>query len=74
MKKAYPYLDLRFQPDKNKHPQVTEVMKMINEAKENLESTLRHNDEIREEERVRMDAMKEEERVHMTQNTIVLTS
>ena len=28
---------------------------MINEAKEELESTLRHNDEIREEERVRME-------------------
>ena len=29
-------------------------MKMINEAREELESTLRHNDEIREEEGVRM--------------------
>ena len=41
------------------HSQVTEVMRMIIEAKENLESTLRHNDEIMEEERVRMDAMSE---------------
>ena len=39
---------------------------MINEAKEELEITLRHNDEIREEERVCMDTMREEERVHMT--------
>ena len=38
-------------------------MKMINEAKENLESTLRHNYEIREEECVCMGAMREEERV-----------
>ena len=36
---------------------------MINEAKEELESTLRHNDEIREEECV-----------HMTQNTIIIFS
>ena len=74
MKKAYPYLDLRFQPDKNKHPQVTEVMKMINEAKENLESTLRHNDEISEEECVRMDAIREEERGRMAQNVIIILS
>ena len=30
------------------------------EAKEELEKTLRQNDAIREEERVRMDAMREE--------------
>ena len=39
-----------------------------------MESTLRHNCEIREEERVRMDAMREEERVHMVQNTIIILS
>ena len=33
-------------------------MCMIIEANENLESTLRHNDEIREEECVRMDSMR----------------
>ena len=33
MKKAYNYLSLRLHPNKNKHSQVTEVMKMINEAK-----------------------------------------
>ena len=57
VKKSYRSLALRFHPDKNEHSQVTEVMKMINEAKENLEKTLRHNYEIREEERVHMDAM-----------------
>ena len=59
MKKAYLSLALQFHPDKNKHSQVTELMRMIIEAKENLEITLRHNDEIREEERVCMDAMRE---------------
>ena len=37
-------------------------------------STLRHNYEIREEERVRVDAMMEEERVHMAQNDIIILS
>ena len=37
-----------------------------------MENTLRHNDTIREEERVRTDAMREEERVCMAQNTIVI--
>ena len=49
-------------------------MKMINKAKENPESTLRHNDEIREEERVRMDTIREEERVRMAQNAIIILS
>ena len=49
-------------------------MCMIIEAKENLEITLRHNDEIREEERVCMDAMREEERVRMAQNAIIIFS
>ena len=33
-KKAYRSLALQFHPDKNQHPQVSDVMKMINEAKE----------------------------------------
>ena len=49
-------------------------MKMINEAKEIFESTLRHNDERREEERFRMDAMRKEERVCMPQNAIIISS
>ena len=47
---------------------------MINEAKEELESTLHNNDERREEERVRMDAMMEEELVCMAQNDIIISS
>ena len=54
MKKAYLSLALRFHPYKNQHSQVSYVMRMINEAKEELENTLRHDDAIREEERVRM--------------------
>ena len=49
-------------------------MKIINEAKEELESTSRNNDEIGEEERVHMDALREEERVHMPQNAIIISS
>ena len=49
MKKACISLDFRFRPEKNKHSQVTEVMRIIIEAKENLESTLCHNNEISEE-------------------------
>ena len=41
------------------------MIKMINEAKEELESTLRRNAEIREEERVHMDTIREEECVRM---------
>ena len=74
MKKYYRSLALQFQPDKNKHSQVTEVMKMMNEAKEELESTLLQNYEIREEERVHMDAMREEECVNMAQNAIIISS
>ena len=47
---------------------------MIIKAKENLESTLRHYDEIREEERVCMDAMREEERVRMAHNATIILS
>ena len=43
----------RFHPDKNMELDTTEMMKMINEAKNGLEDTLRTNDASREEERVR---------------------
>ena len=49
-------------------------MKMIKEAKEHLVSTLRHNDKMREEECVRINAMREEERVHMAHNAIIILS
>ena len=50
------------------------MMKMINKAKGELEITLRHNDEIREEERVRMVTTREEERVRMAHNFIIILS
>ena len=34
MKKAYCTLDCQFHPDKNKHSQFSDVMQMINKAKE----------------------------------------
>ena len=43
----------RFHPDKNIGLDTTEMMKMINEAKDGLEDTLRTNDASREEELVR---------------------
>ena len=49
-------------------------MKVINEVKEELESKLRHNYEMREEERFHMDAMREEERVCMAHNNIIISS
>ena len=65
MKKSYHYLALQFHPDKNQSSQVSDVMKMINEAKEEFKNTLSHNDAIIEEERVRMYEMREEERFCM---------
>ena len=47
-------MSLRFHPDKNIHEDVSKVIRMINEAKEGLEDTLRNHDTSREEECVRM--------------------
>ena len=47
---------------------------MINEAKEELESKLRHNDEIMEKERVSMDEIREEELIRMAYNAIIILS
>ena len=58
---------------KNQHSQVTDESKMKNGAKEELESTSRHNDEIMKEERFRMDAMREQERFHMAHNAIIIS-
>ena len=46
-KKSYQKLALRSHTDKNKHPQASAVMRMINEAKQGLEDVLRHNDATR---------------------------
>ena len=74
MKKAYCSLARQFNCDKNHHSQVSDVIQMINEAKEEPEDTFRHNDAMREEECVRMDGMREEECVRMAQNTIIISS
>ena len=50
-------------PWKNKHSQFSDLIQKINEAKEELEDTFRHNDEMREQEHV-----------YMAQNTIVISS
>ena len=47
-------MSLRFHPEKNIHEDASKMMEMINEAKEGSKNTLRNNDTIREEERVRM--------------------
>ena len=53
MKRAYSKLALRSHPERNKHPQASAAMRMINEAKEGLEDILCYNIEMREQERVR---------------------
>ena len=63
MKKAYQSVSLQFNPDKNIHEDASKMMRMINEAKEGLEDTLRKNDAIREEECV-----------PMAEETIILSS
>ena len=50
MKKAYRKLTLQSQPDKNKYPQASAMMCMINKPKEVLEDSLRYNDTMREQE------------------------
>ena len=54
IKKSYRSMSLQFHPDKNIHEDASKVMRMINQGKEGLEDTLRNNDAVREEERVRM--------------------
>ena len=49
MKTLYLKLALQYHHDKNKHPQVSAVMRIINEAKEELEYLLRYNDAIMEQ-------------------------
>ena len=52
-----------FHHDKNIREDASKMMGMINEAKERLKNTLRNNDAIREEKRVRM-----------AEDTIILSS
>ena len=54
MKKIYHKLSLKFHSDKNNHSQASAVMRMINEAKEELEDTLRYNYAKRKKEHVCM--------------------
>ena len=74
IKKSNRYLARRFRPDKTQHLNSTDLMQMINKAKEELGDTLRHNDAMREKERIRMDAMREQELVRMAQNNIIFSS
>ena len=54
MKKAYRNLARQFHPGKNKYSQASNMLLIINKAKEELEDTLSYNDATREQERVRM--------------------
>ena len=47
IKKSYSKLALQYHPGKNKYPQASSVMRMINEAKKGLEQLLRYNDAMR---------------------------
>ena len=51
MIKGYRYMALRFHPENNYGFDTTEMMTMINMAKEGLQDQLRKNDAVREEER-----------------------
>ena len=53
MIKGYRSMARRFQPDNNYGFDTTEIMTMINTAKEGLQYQLRKNDALREEERVK---------------------
>ena len=52
MIKAYRSMNCRFHPDSNFGFDTSEIMKMINTAKDGLQYQLRKNDACREEERV----------------------
>ena len=47
MKKVYRSLDRQFHPEKNKHSQFSDVIQIINEAKEGVEDLLSYNDAMR---------------------------
>ena len=50
MKKSYSKLALQYHPEKNKHPQASIVMRMINKSKEGLRYLFCYIDEMREQE------------------------
>ena len=50
MKKYYRKLALKSPPDKNKHPQASDVMGVIYEGKEGVEDLLCYNDAMMEQE------------------------
>ena len=52
MIKAYRFMALRFHPDNNYGYHTTEMMTMINKAKDGLQDRLHENDRFREEENV----------------------
>ena len=52
MMKGYRSMARRFHPDNNYGFDTTEIMTMINTARDGLQDQLRENDELREEERV----------------------
>ena len=60
MKKAYRSLTCQFHPDKNQHLNCTDLMQIINQVKEEVGYTLRHNDAMGEGEHSCMDAMREQ--------------
>ena len=52
MMKSYRYMARRFHPGNNDGFDTTEIMTMINTARDGLQDQLRENSELREEERV----------------------
>ena len=52
MMKGYRSMACRFHPDNNYEFDTTEIMIMINTARDGFQDQLRENDELREEERV----------------------
>ena len=47
MKEAYRKMSLQYHPEKNNHPQASDVMRMIKKTKEVLEYLLRYNHAMR---------------------------
>ena len=54
MMKGYRSMARRFHPNNNYRFDITEIMTMINTARDGLQDQLRENDELREKERVQI--------------------